>query len=87
MTISTIGTMAMTVSRIIKIWPNTLKILSSLVFRDTIYGLLIPSLLMNAFNILLMKSYFVTGALPTWLAFCVSALMFCIRRFSRFWIL
>lgn len=29
--------------------------------RDTIYGLLIPSLLMNAFNILLMKSYFVTG--------------------------
>ena len=29
--------------------------------RDTIYGLLIPSLLMNAFNVLLMKSYFVTG--------------------------
>ena len=29
--------------------------------RDTIYGLLIPSLLMNAFNILLMKSYFETG--------------------------
>ena len=29
--------------------------------RNTIYGLLIPSLLMNAFNILLMKSYFVTG--------------------------
>ncbi len=29
--------------------------------RDTIYGLLIPSLLMNAFNILLMKNYFVTG--------------------------
>ena len=29
--------------------------------RDTIYGLLIPSLLMNAINILLMKSYFVTG--------------------------
>ncbi len=29
--------------------------------RHTIYGLLSPSLLMNAFNILLMKSYFVTG--------------------------
>lgn len=29
--------------------------------KDTFFALLIPSLLMNAFNILLMKSYFVTG--------------------------
>lgn len=29
--------------------------------KDTIFALLIPSLLMNAFNILLMKSYFVTS--------------------------
>ena len=29
--------------------------------KDTFFGLLLPSLLMNAFNVLLMKSYFVTG--------------------------
>lgn len=29
--------------------------------KDTFFGLLIPGLLMNAFNVLLMKSYFVTG--------------------------
>ncbi|MDO4284893.1 MAG: carbohydrate ABC transporter permease [Eubacteriales bacterium] len=29
--------------------------------KDTIFALLVPSLLMNAFNVLLMKSYFVTG--------------------------
>lgn len=29
--------------------------------KDTIYALLIPSLLMNAFNVLLMKSYFVSS--------------------------
>ena len=29
--------------------------------KDTFYGLLVPSLLMNAFNVLLMKSYFVAG--------------------------
>ena len=29
--------------------------------KDTIFSLLVPSLLMNAFNIMLMKSYFVTG--------------------------
>ena len=29
--------------------------------KDTFYGLLIPSLLMSAFNVLLMKSYFVAG--------------------------
>lgn len=29
--------------------------------KDTFLGLLLPSLLMNAFNVLLMKSYFVTG--------------------------
>lgn len=29
--------------------------------KDTFWALIIPSLLMNAFNVLLMKSYFVTG--------------------------
>lgn len=29
--------------------------------KDTFFGLLVPSLLMNAFNVLLMKSYFVTS--------------------------
>lgn len=29
--------------------------------KDTFYGLLVPGLLMNAFNVLLMKSYFTTG--------------------------
>ena len=29
--------------------------------KDTFFGLLIPSLLMSAFNVLLMKSYFATG--------------------------
>lgn len=29
--------------------------------KDTFWGLIIPSLLMNAFNVLLMKSYFATG--------------------------
>ncbi len=29
--------------------------------KDTIFGLLVPSLLMNAFNVLLAKSYFTTG--------------------------
>ncbi len=29
--------------------------------KDTFFGLLIPGLLMNAFNVLLMKSYFVAG--------------------------
>lgn len=29
--------------------------------KDTFWALMIPSLLMNAFNVLLMKSYFVTG--------------------------
>lgn len=29
--------------------------------KDTFWGLLVPGLLMNAFNVLLMKSYFVTG--------------------------
>lgn len=29
--------------------------------KDTIFGLLVPSLLLNAFNVMLMKSYFVTG--------------------------
>lgn len=29
--------------------------------KETFWGLLIPSLLMNAFNVLLMKSYFMTG--------------------------
>lgn len=32
--------------------------------KDTFYGLLIPSLLMNAFNVLLMKSYF-TSSVPS----------------------
>ena len=29
--------------------------------KDTFFGLLVPSLMMSAFNVLLMKSYFVTG--------------------------
>lgn len=29
--------------------------------KDTFFGILVPSLLMNAFNVLLMKSYFVTN--------------------------
>jgi putative aldouronate transport system permease protein len=29
--------------------------------KDTIFGLLVPGLMMNAFNVLLMKSYFVAG--------------------------
>lgn len=29
--------------------------------KDTFWGLLVPGLLMNAYNVLLMKSYFVTG--------------------------
>lgn len=29
--------------------------------KDTIFGLLVPSLLLNAFNVMLMKSYFITG--------------------------
>lgn len=29
--------------------------------KDTFFGILIPNLLMNAFNVLMMKSYFVTG--------------------------
>jgi putative aldouronate transport system permease protein len=31
--------------------------------KDTIFGLLVPSLMMNAFNVLLMKSYF-TSSVP-----------------------
>lgn len=41
--------------------PTYINYTANFHLKDTFFGLLVPSLLMNAFNVLLMKSYFVTG--------------------------
>ncbi|MGB8452007.1 MAG: carbohydrate ABC transporter permease [Anaerocolumna sp.] len=41
--------------------PTYMNYTSTFGIKNTFWGLLIPSLLMNGFNVLLMKSYFVTG--------------------------
>lgn len=41
--------------------PTYINYTANFHLKDTFLGLLIPGLLMNAFNVLLMKSYFVTG--------------------------
>lgn len=41
--------------------PTYINYTSVFGIKDTFWGLLIPGLLMNAFNVLLMKSYFVAG--------------------------
>ncbi|WFR57629.1 carbohydrate ABC transporter permease [Anaerocolumna sp. AGMB13025] len=41
--------------------PTYMNYTNTFGIKNTFWGLLIPSLLMNGFNVLLMKSYFVTG--------------------------
>lgn len=41
--------------------PTYINYTSVFHIKDTFFGILVPSLLMNAFNVLLMKSYFVTN--------------------------
>ncbi|MDY3918273.1 MAG: carbohydrate ABC transporter permease [Candidatus Limivivens sp.] len=41
--------------------PTYINYTSVFHIKDTFFALLVPTLLMNAFNVLLMKSYFVTG--------------------------